>query len=297
MICLTGINGVSSASVEKFERKNWSDNMGLSSDNRVLLMELMGELESDCEQTRVLNFVSEHRDGMLDELTARPGFDQVRAAVVRLLPTLVEDAEVRMELLARVGEALLVAPEDVAASPIGGLTRQPAWIGLCLLEVADQWDSWDGCSVERAVELAARVFKTLGETLEMERGEVLWAMAEQAEEAGWGKRGGELLEAALDGPFVDPSHRVQVLLLAAMQRMRIGQSGGEDLLDQLLNEEAADDRSVVHASWIKAHLAQSRGERKQAHSLLEQAFERVNAQDEPDVANRLTEMMAELINA
>src|SRR5690606_18174655 len=84
----------------------------------------------------VVAFVRDHWAQSLEEVGARPGWDQVRAGLLRVLPRLV-DRRAREEALDAAGAALAAYPEDAASGePAVLLARHPAWVGLAAMELA-----------------------------------------------------------------------------------------------------------------------------------------------------------------
>ena len=263
--------------------------VGLSSEDRALFLRLLPALGDDADPRPARAFARVHRDELLDELVSTPGFEQVRAAALRLVPDLeVADAE-RDQLLAAAGAALLVEPSD---QPSERIARHPAWIGLAVLELADLRDGWGADSVSRAVQLAARAFSVHGDD-GVGAGEVAWAMAEQADEAGWSSRGEQLLEWAITQPFARPTHLAQVRLLTAIRRDQ-RRVDAAPLLMLVIQDEHAEDETRTHAAWILAHLRLRAGDREDAREMLLRASEWVDRDEKPNVAERIDAALREL---
>lgn len=257
--------------------------MPLSAEQRVAFLALVSAGADPKSLDKLLAFATQNREAVLDEIGARPGFSQVRAIALRILPHLLPDGPARRELLAQAGRALM-GPVD--ADPTAQLARHPAWIGLGVLGLADLLEDWEGDPVERAVELAGRAFSEVGGTSDLDEGEVLWAMAEQAGDVGWTERSDALLERAIEASFADPAHRAQVRLLMAMRLEEQGRSP-RSLLALVAEDDQAIDRDRVHAAWILGHLRHEEGDPDGAIEILTLAAELVDRDTEPDVAERI----------
>lgn len=261
--------------------------MPLNAEQRAALLARSPELDSGEPSTALLDLASQHRGELLEELQAQPGLSQVRAMALRMLPSLVPDAAEREPLLAAAGRAVL-APVGSSASE--QLSRHPAWIGLSVIELAALLPDWQGDPIERAVELAGAAFAVVGSAHELDDGEILWAMAEQASDAGWQRRSDELFSRALDTSFNDPVHRAQVRLLVALRREERGEPAAP-LLALVAEDDRALDRDRVHASWILAHLRSESGDADGALQALRRADELVDRDEDPQVAQRIASLL------
>lgn len=259
--------------------------MPLSPSDRATFQDLMSALGDDADPRPMLGFARAHRDHLLEELVALPGVSRVRAGVLRLLPELVPDAETRADLARQAGSAIL-AP--VGPGPMERLARHPAWVGLAVLELAELRDDWEGDPVDRASEIAGRAFAAAGTPETVGKGEVLWALAEEAEEAGWLTRAHALLERAAKADFADDARRAQVLLLVAIRRLARDEDALE-LLSDAAETEAAEGRTRTHAAWILAH---THPDVEAAARWLGRAAEWVDRDDDPDVARRIDAALA-----
>lgn len=259
--------------------------MPLSPDDRATFLELLSELGDDVDPRRVHAFASTHRHALLDELVAVPGVARIRAGVLRLLPHLVPEAAGRAPLLAQAAEALMQPPTD---HPLDRVSRHPAWIGLGVLELA-ALQGWDADPIERAVQLAARAFEAAG-AADIGEGEVLWAMAEEAAEVGWGSRARLLLQRLPDADFASSERRAEALLVLALSRLQSGGAATE-LLQALTDDADASARVRTHAAWILGQLARQSGDDEAARGWLRKAAERVDREADPEVAARIDEAL------
>src|SRR5690606_22379939 len=170
----------------------------------------------------------------------------------------------------------------------------PAWVGLASLELSAATGPLGARAIDRAVALASAGFQASARGA-VGRGEVLWALAEQADEAAWHDRSRLLLREALRAPFDDPTHLPRVRLLRGL---RLAEDGEEDeaarVLDQVAADDAADARAQVHALWVLSALHRRRGEPARAADRLREALERVEDDEDEAVVERLREALREL---
>jgi hypothetical protein len=260
----------------------------LTTEQRAAFLEILPALGDEADPRRAQDYARSHRAALLDELGALPGVDQVRAGALRLLSVLVPDHREWAPHLAAAGAALVTA---VGPSPVQQLARHPAWIGLAVLELADLQDDWDGEPIDRALELAGRAFAVHGTPDEVGEGEVAWAMAEQAEDAGWTERAAELLEEALRRPFANPERRAEARLVAAIARDQRGEEA-TSLLESVLDDDDADDRARSHAGWILAHVREREASIEGARDALRRALQHVDPGN-AEVRARMAERLAE----
>lgn len=266
--------------------------MSLSTEDRVAFIQMMPDLGPDCERSRLLHFLQTRKVEAIEELRSLPGFEQVRAGLLRVLPELLPEKQAREEMLRKVGPVIATAVEPSAKGPDGVFSRHPAWVGLSILEYCEQAERADG-GLDWAVELAARAFLVQGGAHGVGRGEVLWAMAEQAEDVGWLERTSTLLNEAIQGPFAESHHRDQVAILLAMRKLDSGPGDGEELLDSILESSDADYQTFVHAVWIKAHLLKERGELEGAVVWVEKGLDALQGQGD-EAENRLRNLLLEM---
>ncbi len=238
-------------------------------------------------------FLEVHRDALLEAVGEVPGVDSVRAAVVRLLPRLVTEPLALEGYLQAAARALRAYPDAVTAGdPLALMARHPAWVGLAHLEVAEALggDASDAMSV--AVEHARLGFSAAAGGA-VQDGEVLWAMAETAEEAGWRERAAQLLGLAVDAPFADPVSQMQVLLLAGQAAAPTDPERAEAHLQAVVDAEGPHQLKV-QAGFVLAHIAEARGDTDEALKWLRDALERVEEDDDPAVAKLLSKEIARL---
>lgn len=253
--------------------------MPLTMNDRQHVVDHLHEL-SDTPSEALLAFLAEREEAVLDEAGAMPGIDQVRAAILRAWGRTGHDHV--DQAVANAVAALDSYESQVAeGSPVLLQRRHPAWVGLAALEA--------GLPVERAVSLASIGFESVagphGE------GDVLWAMAEAAEDAGWSDRHAQLLEAAHQAAFIDAAPRAQVQLLWALHRIeQAPEAVGE--LQALFDDSEAPDPTRVHAAWVLAMKAREANDQAAARQHLLGALALVDEEEEPSVAQRIREALA-----
>jgi hypothetical protein len=261
--------------------------MALTPDDRRAFLELLPALGPGADRAPVQHFVDAHLEACLDEVVADPGFDQVRCGLLRALAERLPADEleaVRHQALGIVdGFAEVVASGDATLT----LARHPAWVGLCRLEAIAAPDDAD---VDAAVGLATAGFTQLTGSAPAE-GDVLWALAEAADEVAWTGRAAELLERAADAPFTEPHDRSRVRLLRALARLEHGDPTAAELLEEIARSTEAPDQSRAHAWWVLAALARQDGDTPLSRSRLRQARELVDPEDEAVLA-RIDEALA-----
>jgi hypothetical protein len=243
----------------------------------------------------VLALVRDRWVACLAEVQADPGFDKARAGLIRVFRTeLVADPEVR-DALRGAARVVRSFPEEVVHGDATLLlARHPAWVGLCALELA-KWDrSLARNPLEWAITLALAGFSVLTGKADAGRGEILWALAEEAESVGWFGTGRQLLEVAADAPFADPDHAVQVRLLLALRRLENGEPDAADLLEEVARSPVADARTVTHARHVLAELRAREGDAGGARYWFEQALASVDPDEDPAIAERLQAELATL---
>lgn len=258
----------------------------LDHDLRTHFVGLMGALGPDCDISGVLGFARGREEECLGELACDPGIDQVRAGMVRLLPFLVEGDQERQKWLSATAQVLDAFPAQVASegAPLL-LRRHPAWVGLCSLEVSAFEELDIHAALRRAVDLAAVGFRAL-DRVDVGDGEVLWAMAEQAEDTGWTDRSRQLLALAVDADFADSANQQQVRFLAALRDL---DNRGRDLsaLTDVANHPASPERTRVHALWVLGQIAAENGDTKTARGHFERALTFVDHDADSEVTERI----------
>jgi hypothetical protein len=240
-------------------------------------------------------FLREHKELLLGELGAVPGVDAVRAAVVRHLPTLIGDRGGREVWLQRAAAALRAYPDNVASGdPLGLMTRHPAWVGLCHLELADALGG--DASAAREVAIAhARLGFMASARGDVGDGEILWAMAEAAEEVGWLERSDELLALAAEASFVDQVARDQVRLLRGTRLAIDDPSAARALLVPVADDEGLPHPVRVQAAFVLARITEAEGDLPGARSWLTLALDSVDPHDDPRVEQTLRAELARLV--
>jgi len=261
--------------------------MPLSTEDRATLLASMGQLGPHQDASEILGFLRERASEALDELELQPGHDAVRAIVARALPALVSEGE-HSERCAQARRALQGYAQDLSdGDPSILLIRQPAWVALASLEI----DGVEGTSPQeayaRATNLARIGFLAADLPDEPSPGQIAWAIADQASEAGWSDRAGELWSWALSQPFTDPQHAPQVRLLLAFHRIESQEPDGEELLDQVIEDLQAESRVRNHARWVRAALHRDEGSLDKARALLEEALASSEAEGDASVADSI----------
>ena len=90
-----------------------------------------------------------------------------------------------------------------------------------------------------------------GQEQPSDRGEVLWAMAEQAEEAGWTDTATNLLSAALESPFHDEDGRGEVRLVYGLRLAEDSHPDATRILTEVATATGPLKRRI-HARWVLA---------------------------------------------
>jgi hypothetical protein len=263
--------------------------MPLSSDDVLAFMQQLTLLGPGQDRAPIIGWAQDHSEDLLAAVQAIETLDAVRAGVLRLLPDLGLDPERTVAVLRGAGQALFTSQSaDMLAA-----TRDPAWLGLCVIELAERVPGFEADPLQRAVQLATRGYENTPE-LPKGPGEVLWAMAERAEHVGWEDRAEPLFEAALAAPFESLEHASQVRLLVALRRLERDEDGAETLLEQVVGFPDAPRQSRVHAGWILGLRAQERGDVPTARARLEACLADVDPDQDGDAAQRIAEALAAL---
>ena len=220
--------------------------MSLSSNDRAHLLSLIAELGPRGDRRIFTRAVQALGPGALDEYGAQPGHDQLRAALVRVLDTLIAEKD-REAVLLSVEGALKAYPRHLQSDdPLLKVARHPAWVGMAALECDRQ--AGRDADLNRAVQLARLGF---GQEQPSDRGEVLWAMAEQAEEAGWTDTATNLLSAALESPFHDEDGRGEVRLVYGLRLAEDSHPDATRILTEVATATGPLKRRI-HARWVLA---------------------------------------------
>lgn len=260
----------------------------LDPDERASWLKLLPTLAPGADARPAIAFFEGAREACLAELGAVPGHDGVRAGLVRLLPAVVADADARrgwLDAAERGARSLL----DGELEGVEAARRHPAWAGLCLIEVATQ--RGEGSGLDAALSLARSAFARTASDLPRGDGEILWALAEVAADVGWTDHVDPLLEAAARSRFADAENLGRVVLLQVMRALSEGLDAGPGV-DALLALPELDDRTHAHALWIGAHLDREAGRIERALERLEAALGVVDAEEEPEVAERIRSAIA-----
>ena len=268
--------------------------MSLSTDERTEFIQLMSDLGPDCDRTRILRFVADRREQLLNELVVVPGVEQIRAGILRLMPELEVNTSDLANLLGEVRKAIetpYVAPEKHVGP--GSLSRHPAWIGLSCLELCQLEEKDEGVALEEAVNLSSAAFAAQGELDSVGLGEVLWAMSEEAESVHWLVTSRRLLFLANDGPFKQLDHRHQVTLLSGMYAAERDPLEAEKLLSTLFDQKVAAE-TQVHARWVVAHLRLDQGDTDGACSCIEKALLLSQEEENPEVTRKLMAFLSKM---
>ena len=246
----------------------------------------------------VSHFVTERRAASLSEAVAIPGFDQVRAGLFRILGRVLDTEE--KDAIASTGRAAIDSYLDAVSEPdldpLFLMARHPSWVAIASMEL-DAWnDIPPAASVDRAVHLATAGFEAVGDGQATGRGEVLWAIAEQADEAGWTQVATTLYQATLDAPFASEDGPSQVRLLLALRYVEDRDARAPSLLKDVIDDALATHRSRIHAAWVLAAMHNASDEPQDALSLLTVARDLAHEAEEEAVLQRIEEAITQLKN-
>ncbi len=251
--------------------------------DRHSFVDLMSSLETEGSRSRAVDFTRERSSTLLDEVSALPGVDQVRAGLLRAMK-LADDPRWSEAASAAKSAIEAYVREAPTASPTLLQRRHPAWVGLAALE--------SGLELDVAIASARAGFEAYAG--KQDDGDVLWAMAEAADDVGWATRHAELLNIAVNAPFTDTDHRDQVRLLLALELAERDADAALAPLTAIAADEEASERARVHASWVAAALYRRAADTVSAERLLRSALELIDRDAEPDIAERLELAIAEL---
>jgi hypothetical protein len=239
-----------------------------------------------------LAFVQANREALLPALGESPGYERVRAGMLRLLEAVEPEADARVPLLEGAAKALEDYVPD--AAPEKALRRPPAWVGISTLELG-RLQGRDGAEVVgEAVQRAQAGFAALDDLTPSGPGETLWAMAEAAGDVGWYDWSHPLLDAAAEATFADDENRGRVWLLRILSRLERGDEEVGDAIEALLALPELDPQTEVHALWIGALRDQASDAVPSAVARLERALGLVDVEEDPDVVKRLREALRAL---
>lgn len=237
-------------------------------------------------------FLRTHAAELVASLGRLPGVDSVRAVVVRHIDQLVSDPEARNAPLQEAVKALRAYPDAVSeGDPLQLMTRHPAWVGLCHLELAHALDGDLEAALDVAITHASLGFSaTVGHPVL--GGDAAWAMAEVAEDAGWDRRAEKLLQRALDLPWSDEEGIQQVRLLLGQKWVTQSSEEASVLLEAVV-AESSTHALRVQAAFVRSRIAEAQGE-PTASRWLHTALESVHPDDDPSVRARLEAEIARL---
>ena len=265
--------------------------MPLNATDRATLLALMTHLAPHEDPAPFLNRARGFGSLALDELGALPGVDQLRCGLVRVMDQLL-DVEEREAGLAAVEHALGTYPGMANQDdPMLSLARHPAWVGLAWVELAEARGAVSDADWDRAVVLAASGFQGQEHA---GRGEILWAMAEQAEAIGWTRRTTEVLQQAVDAPFDEESHRGEVRLLLGLRYAEDEDERAVATLEQVAQATGPVQRRV-HARWVLSALTREDAPHTALQHLTEALLLLEADPDAPaDVVGRVRDQIAAL---
>jgi hypothetical protein len=268
--------------------------MAFTNEQREAFLALLHNVGDGAPHAETDAFIRDNWHACIEEMGAIPGFDQLRAGLIRRIGPLLDTADREpAEATARSAiDAYIPALAD--ADPLFLLARHPAWVALASLEL-DRWRSVStSAALDRAVVLATAGFAAVGDGQATGRGEVLWALAEQAEDAGWDETAIGLYAAAVEAPFTTEEGRSQVQLLLALRWVEEKDSRGPPLLATIAEDGLADPRTRVHAGWVAAAISTDDGDSVEARRFLVAAREEVDEDEEPAIASQLDKAIAQL---
>lgn len=262
--------------------------MRLTDADRASLAALLPHLGPDSDPEPILAFVRDHWLDLHACLGEQPGDERVRAALIRVAPLVLSEVDA-LSALEAAREALEGYPAAVAEGDLLlTVERHPAWVGLAALELATVAPTLFPRGVAGAVALAKVGFAALAGPDPAGDGEVLWAMAEQAEEVGWTDRARTLMEAATQAAFSDPAQRERVKLLRAHQLADDGEDeAAAQLLLEVSDSDEADDEERVHALLVLAELRERAGDVPRARGHLREAYDELVSQGDDERAERV----------
>ena len=228
-------------------------------------------------------FILERLDAAIAEAAAVPGVDQVRAGLVRAFVTAGHPRA--PDVIAGARAALDTYATSIQDAPPTLLQRRhPAWVGLTALEL--------GLGADAAIAYARPGFEAYAGA--QGDGEILWAMAEAAEDVGWTARRKALLDLAATASFLDPEPLYQVRLILALDAAEAEAPDAADRLRALVDDGDAHDRARIHAAWVLAAIQRDAGETADALRTLTVARDLVDPDEEPEIAERIDAALASL---
>lgn len=264
--------------------------MSLSSEERAEFLGLLPSLGAGQDGRGAIAWARAHQDALLEELAETPGMDQVRAGALRLLPVLVPDAAARAPHV-EAADATIGAFLADALDGADLLRRHPAWVGLCVLELAGLRTGVTGNGLARAAEVSAAGFARTASGAQIAPGEVLWALAEVAGDVGWDDHVDMLLAAAAAGPFDDEENLGRVRLLQVFRLLGADEAAAVPAVEALLASDPLDARTRIQALWIGAQIDREAGRLGRSIARLEEALTLVDPEDDDDVEARIRSLL------
>ncbi len=259
--------------------------MGLDENQRQTVVDLLHVLGPEQDAGPLMSFFHSHKDECIAELTVPESPDVVRAALIRLLPAVVEEPE-RAELLGQV-KTLLQTLEGEAVNP---MLRHPAWLGLCWLETLSQLD--DPRAEQQSVESALQAFHRIAPTEEVAEGEAAWAMAEVAEEAGWTDWVDSLMGMAVQAPFASEENLGKVRLIQLLRMIEAEHPDALEAAGEVIDMDVLDTPSRIHALWVGALLAAQIQDVERALEWLQQAEALAIELGDGEIVDKVRQMIA-----
>jgi len=256
--------------------------MPLNATDRASLLSLMTELGPQGDRSLFIQQVHAFGSVALDEIGQLPGVDQLRCGLLRVLDQILDADELDAGLQAAEHALGTYPGMATAEDPMLSLARHPAWVGLAQLELSEHRRGSTPADWDRAVSLASAGFRHLGTA---GRGEVLWAMAEQAESVAWTHRATSVLEQALDAPFDEESHRGEVRLLLGLRYAEDEDPRAVERLTEVATGVGPAQRKV-HARWVLSALVREEAPQEALGHLTEAL---VLLESDPDAPHEVTD--------
>jgi hypothetical protein len=257
--------------------------MSWSEDERAAFLAGLGDLAPGGDISAWVAWCAARLEATRQEIGRVPGDERVRAGLLRLLSALpmAPSEAARWRADARAALATWQATDH----PSAWVARPPAWLGLATWEMADGEGASEDEGLGLGIRAAATAFASMPDRPAAADGEVAWAMAEVASEAGWSDRAGPLWERALVGPFSDPGYAAQVAWLVAAEVADADRGRARALLDEAAGIDEAEDATLLGVLLFAAELALRDDDRAGARARLAIAAELLeDAGDEDDAA-------------
>lgn len=258
----------------------------MTPEERAMCVTRLAELAPGADRLPFLTWLDERQEAALEELGANPGFDAVRAGIVRALADRIPADVLRPALEA--AWAALSAYDGAADADLAFFVqREPSWVGLCTLELAAAAPDLVPEPLITARGLARSGFARMGGG-DIGDGEVLWAIAEKALDIGWVDRAIPLFEAAEAALFADPENRDRVRsVIAGMYLERDQELLALPWLRAVTASELADGPTRIQALVNLAMLLPDEREDR-----LREALDEANLEGDADIAAKITEWLS-----